>query len=262
MSSDVARLDLRLRRRAIYGYTIGMALYALVIVALYPSFKNDTSLNKLTEKGSTVAALFGASGPLTTPPGWLNANLYANFVPLIVLLLTIGYGASSLAGQNEDGTLGLIATLPLSRRRIALQKTATMVLQAVPVTLATMLCVLAGRGFDLTINTTGLIGVTTGSLLLGVDFGATAMLVGAVTGSRGSAIGVTSGFAAASYLLSSLAPAVSWLHPARYASVFFYAVGDGQVSHGLPLGWAGVLVAVAALAVAGCLAAIDRLDVR
>ena len=115
-SNGITRLDLRLRRRAMYGYTLGMAAYTFVIVALYPSFKNDTSLNKLTAKGSTVAALFGASGPLTTPSGWLNANLYANFAPLILLLLTIGYGASCLAGQDEDGTLGLVATLPISRR--------------------------------------------------------------------------------------------------------------------------------------------------
>jgi ABC-2 type transport system permease protein len=262
MSSDVARLDLRLRRRSMYGYAIGMALYELVIVALYPSFKNDTSLNKLTENGSTVAALFGANGPLTTPQGWLNANLYANFVPLIVLMLTIGYGATSLAGQDEDGTLSLVATLPLSRRRIALQKATTMVLQAVPVSLATVLCVLAGRGFDLTIATTGIIGGTVGALLLGVDFGAIAMLVGAATGSRGTALGVTSALAAAAYLVSSLAPVVSWLHPARFASLFFYAVGDGQVSHGLSLASAGVLVSVAVLAITGCLLAFDRFDIR
>jgi ABC-2 type transport system permease protein len=262
MSSDVVRLDLRLRRRSMYGYAIGMAVYVLVIVALYPSFKNDTSLNKLTENGSTVAALFGATGPLTTPQGWLNANLYANFVPLIVLMLTIGYGAASLAGQDEDGTLSLLATLPLSRRRIALQKAATMVLQAMPVSLATVLCVLAGHGFDLTVDITGIIGVTVGSLLLGVDFGAIAMLVGAATGSRGTALGVTSALAATAYLLSSLAPVVSWLHPARFASLFFYAVGDGQLSHGLSLAWAGILIGVAALAITGCLLAFDRLDIR
>ena len=122
MSSDVLRLDLRLRRRSLVGYTLGMAVYALVIVALYPSFKNDTSLNQLTDKGNAVAALFGANGPLTTPSGWLNANLYANFVPLIALLLAIGYGASCLAGQDEDGTLALVATLPLTRRGIVAQK--------------------------------------------------------------------------------------------------------------------------------------------
>ena len=261
-SLGVTSLDLRLRRRSTYGYTVGMAAYAFVIVALYPSFKNDTSLNKLTENGSTVAALFGATGPITTPPGWMNANLYANIVPLIILLLTIGYGASCLAGQDEDGTLSLIATLPLSRRRIALQKAVAMAALTLPVSLASLLCAVAGRGFDLTIGTQALIGVTLGVLLLGIDFGAIAMLIGAATGSRGIAVGTTSALAAASYLISSLAPVVSWLHPARFVSPFFYAVGDGQLSHGIPIGWAAVLVAIAALATSGCLLAFDRLDVH
>src|SRR5689334_15761946 len=106
-----------------------MALYAFIVVALYPSFKDDASLDKLTENGSTVAALFGATGSLSSPSGWLSANLYANFVPLIVLLLAIGCGASCIAGQDEDGTLGLLATLPLSRRRLAAEKFAAMCLQ-------------------------------------------------------------------------------------------------------------------------------------
>ena len=261
-SAGVTRLDLRLRRRSMYGYTIGMAAYAFIIVALYPSFKNDTSLNKLTENGSTVAALFGASGPLTTPSGWLNANLYANFMPLILLLLTIGYGASCLAGQDEDGTLGLVATLPISRRRLALHKAATMVALTVPVSVATLVCVLAGHGFDLTIDTGALIGVTIGALLLAVDFGAIAMLIGAATGSRGTALGISTALAAVSYLISSLAPVVRWIHRARYASPFFYAVGDGQVSHGLQPVWATVLVATAACAITACLVAFERLDIH
>jgi len=72
-------------------------------VALYPSFKNSVSLN--SRSGSTAAALSGVTGPLTSPGGWLNGNIYGNFFPLIMLLLTIGYGAACLAGQDEDGTL-------------------------------------------------------------------------------------------------------------------------------------------------------------
>ena len=133
MSGDIALLDLRLRRRLIIGHTVGIAAYAAIVVALYPSFKNDTSLNQLTENGSAVAAALGASGTLTSPPGWLSANLYANFVPLIVLLATIGYGASCIAGQDEEGTLGLVTTLPLRRRTITVDKMAAMVAQALPV---------------------------------------------------------------------------------------------------------------------------------
>ena len=186
MSTDVVRLDLRLRRRSLVAYTLGMTVYALVVVALYPSFKNDTSLNQLTDNGNAAAALFGANGPLTTPTGWLNANLSANFVPLITLLLAIGYGAACLAGQDEAGTLAMVATLPLGRRDIVSQKAATMSLQAVPVTVATMLCVLAGHGFNLPTTASGLLGITAGTVLLAIDFGALAMFVGAATGNRGA----------------------------------------------------------------------------
>jgi len=260
--ADTTRLDLRLRRRSLIGYTLGMALYAFIVVALYPSFKNDASLNRLTENGNTVAALFGATGSLTSSSGWLNSNLYANFVPLIVLLLAIGYGAASIAGQNEDGTLGLVATLPLSRRRLVAEKFATMCLQAVPVALVTMLCVLAGPGFELHIGIGNLIGTTVGVLLLAIDFGALAMLIGAVTGSRGTALGITSAIAAACYIISSLAPVVDWIHPIRFASPFFYAVGDGQLLRGLSAGWAGVLAGVAIVLGLAAAEAFDRLDVH
>lgn len=262
MNGDVLRIDLRLRRRGIYGYTIGITLYVLVIVALYPSFKNDTSLDQLTAHGSTVAALFGANGPLTTPTGWLNANLYANFLPLILMLVTIGYGAAGLAGQDADGTLGLITTLPLSRTGIVAQKAIALVLLCLPLGVATLACALAGRGFQLSLGTGGLLGVTAGTLLLGIDFGAIAMLTGALTGSRGTALGTTAAIAAASYLLATLAPVVPWLHAARYASLFYYAVANNQLSHGLPLGSAAILTVTALAATIGAARAFERLDVR
>ena len=262
MAVDIVALDLRMRRRALIGYSLGMALYAFVIVALYPTFENDASLNQFTENGSTIAALFGATGSLTSPTGWLNANLYANFVPLIMLLMTIGYGASSIAGQHEDGTLGMITTLPLSRQAIAAQKLVAMSVQAVPVALITALCIAAGRGFDLHIGITHLAGITTAVVLLGIDFGALALFVGALTGSRGVAVGTASVFAAASYLISSLAPVVRWLHPARFGSLFFYAVGDGQLEHGLTAADAAVLIAIGLVLSLAAVYAFARLDVR
>ena len=73
MLADITRLDLRLRRRSVIGYAAGMALYTLIVVALYPSFKGSASLNSLS--GSTAAALFGVTGRLTSPGGWLNGNM-------------------------------------------------------------------------------------------------------------------------------------------------------------------------------------------
>lgn len=195
----------------------------------------------------------------------MNANLYANFLPpLIILLLNIGYGASCIAGQNEDGTLGLVVTLPLSRTRIALQKVAAMWLVAVPVSLVIAFCVFAGRGFDVRIGTGALIGVTVSLLLLGIDFGgALAMLIGVSTGSRPIALGVASMIAAAAYLINSLAPVVVWLRPARLVSPFFYAVGgDNQLVEGVSVSAFVVLTAIAVVLSWSAIAAFGHLDVN
>ncbi len=262
MSAEIARYDLYNRRRSTLWYAIGMALYMLVIVVLYPSFKHSTELNKLTQGNSPLAALFGATGTLTSPGGWINVNAYANFLPLIMLLLTIGYGAGAIAGQSEDGTLGLLVVLPLDRRRILAGKVATMIVQALILAVTVAACVYLGRAFQVTLDPWRVATTTLAVLLLGVDLGLIALAVGAATGSRGTAIGVTSALAALCYLISSLAPVVHWIHSLRFVSLFYWAVGDQQLTNGAGPESFAVLLGVA---MAGAMAAsttFRRLDVR
>src|SRR5690349_11478143 len=188
MAADVTRYDLYNRRRSTVWYAVGMAFYMLVVVALYPSFEHSTELNKLTQGNSPLAALFGASGTLTSPAGWMNVNAYANFLPLIMLLLTIGYGAGAIAGQNEDGTLGLLVALPLARRRILAGKVATMIVQALVLALTVAACVYVGRAFQVTLDPLHVATATVAVFLLGIDLGLIALALGAATGSRGTAI--------------------------------------------------------------------------
>ncbi len=262
MPIDVARLDLRLRRRSTIGYALGIAVYTFVIVALYPQFRNDTGLNSLTSGDNAMAALFGAVGSITSPDGWLNANLYANFGPLIVLLVTIGYGAACIAGQNEDDTLALVATQPVPRRSIVAQKIGALVVQATVVAVAIAVVVVIGRSFELPIPVSNVVAASIGLLLLGLDFGLFALVVGSITGSRGTALGVASAVATVSYVVSSMAPVVTWLKPLRPFSLFYWSIGNNQLVYGLSgrswlvLGLVAVALVVAAMAV------FDRLDIR
>ena len=151
MHTQITHLDVSAKRRSVLAYSLGMGLYALVVVALYPAFKSSTSLDKLIQNDPTGAALFGVTGTISSSGGWLNANIYANFFPLIMLLVTVGYGAASLAGQDEDGTLCLIATLPVRRDSIVLQKVLAMTIQAAALAAVVGICVVVGRFFNLTI---------------------------------------------------------------------------------------------------------------
>jgi ABC-2 type transport system permease protein len=260
MNREIVSLDLKFRRRSLIGYSVGMALYALAVVALYPAFKDSTNLDQLTSGSSGIAALFGISGSITSPTGWISANIYANFFPLLILLLTIGYGASCIAGQEHDGHLELIMSLPFARTQVITAKIVTLILQAAVFSTVVFGCVLAGRGFELTINTGQLLTATLGVLLLGVDFGLLALAIGAATGNRGLALGLTSAIAGASYLASSLAPLVGWLKPARYASLFYWSVGDNQLDNGLTPAAAAILAAVGVALALAALKAFQRHD--
>lgn len=262
MPPDLMLMDLRLRRRSMIWYAAGMAGYAFVIVAMYPSMRHDTSLSDLMQGNQTAAALFGVTGSLTSPVGWINGNLYANFLPLLVLLLTIGYGANAIAGQAEEGILGLVAALPLSRRHLVLEKAVALVAVALPMALATMAVVLVGPHYQLHLSVWPLIGTTLTVVLLGVDFGLLALVTGAATGRRGGALATASAVAVTAYLISSLAPVVSWAHKVRFVSLFYWAVGDDQLGTGPSATAIIVLTGTAVVLLAAALAAFRRLDIR
>jgi len=262
MHADITRLDIARRRRSLLGYCLGMAIYALLVVAMYPAFKTSTSLDNLIRSDSTAAALFGVTGPISSTGGWLNGNIYANFFPLIMLLLTIGYGAACLAGQDEDGTLGLLAALPVRRTAIVSQKAAAMAAQAAALAATVAVLVIIGRSFQLQITVASVASVSAAVFLLGLDFGLITMAAGALTGRKGTAVGIGTALAAASYLVSSLAPVASWIRPGRYASLFYWSIGNNQISHGVSPGDYAVLTVTGLLALAATVLAFQRLDVH
>ena len=262
MHSDLIRLDLRLRRRMLIGTSLGAAAYLLLVVAVYPSFRHDSAIDAMVTANPAAAAAFGITGSITSPEGWLSANMYANFGPLLALLLTIGYGSAAIAGQDSEGLLGLLATLPVSRTWMVAEKAVTLLVAALAVPLVSYVVCLAGPHFELQPRWGALLGASIALTLLAFDLGALALLVGAITGSRGAALGAASAAAAAAYLVSSLSPVVDLAHRVRWLSPFYWAVGDAQLVQGVTV---EELVALLVLGVVLCGAtamAFRRLDVH
>ncbi len=123
-------------------------------------------------------------------------------------------------------------------------------------------CAAVGHWFDLTTSPARIVASSAAVLALGIDFGLLAMAVGALTGRRGVALGVGVGLAAASYLTSSLAPVVSWISPARYASLFYWSVGDNQLANGVTAADWAVLLGAGTFILFLAVAAFERLDLH
>ncbi|MDQ2757262.1 MAG: ABC transporter permease [Actinomycetota bacterium] len=262
MRTEVVGLDLRLRRRTLLGTALGAAAYLLLVIAVYPSFRRDSGFDAMIAANPAAAAAFGVSGSITSPAGWLGANMYANVAPLLALLLSIGYGAAAIAGQDDDGTLGLVTSLPLSRPEVLAQKAVVLWAVSLVVPLAALVTCVAGPAFQLSPDWGHLGWVTVSTALLAFDLGAVALLVGALTGSRGVALGTASSVAMVAYLVSALAPVVPAMGTVRWLSPFTWAVGNEQLARGQTLGGMVALVGLGVLLVGVTLPAFRRLDIH
>jgi ABC-2 type transport system permease protein len=262
VSLAVARLDLRQRGRGLFFWSLGFAAYVLVIVVMYPSFKDSASLDDFVTESPGLAAAFGISGSLTSPSGWLNANIYANFLPLVLLLLGIGYGAMAIAGQEEKGTLAFVQVMPIARRRVLVEKIGVLKLQVAVVGAVCFVCCIVGRAFELDVSVANLAWTTVAAVLLAVDFGILSLAVGSLTGDRAHALAVAGGAAAGFYLIASLAPIVEAFDAIKWTSLWYWSVSDGQLTTGVSVADIVVLAATGLVVAVVAVVAYERHDLR
>jgi ABC-2 type transport system permease protein len=253
---------LRDARRAIAWWTLGLAAMTALMIAVYPSVRDNPDLNKLVEDyPDAFKAFFGLGGEVdyTSAVGYLNSELFSFMVPLLLTIAAIGAGARATAGEEERGTLDLLLANPLSRRRLVLEKVAALAAELALLALALWLSLLVGTELTGMQVTAGhLAAATLTAALFAFAYGVIALLLGAATGRRGVATGVAAAAAVAAYLLSSLAELVDALKPIRVASPFYHYAAGEPLRAGMSAGHAGLLVLLACLAAVAAAVAFDR----
>lgn len=264
MSAHVASRALHDRRRGLLGWSIGIGLYVAMIVAVWPSIRGAEQLKAaIDDYPKALKELFGgaSSFDFSTPGGYLNAELFSLMVPLLLGVFAIGFGASTLAGEQERGVLDLILVNPLRRRRVVLEKALSLATGVVALAAAAAVVIaVAGVAAGMHLGTSRLVAAIAGAALLCVLHGYVALLVGAATGSRAAAIGVSASVFTAGYLLQALAGLVAWLRPLRVFSPFYLYNGSMPITHGFALGHDAVLLALCVAALVAAVAVFERRD--
>jgi ABC-2 type transport system permease protein len=235
--------------RGLVFWTVGIVLLVLVTVSIWPSIEGNADLTEAIENyPEELKAFLGGSLDFATAAGYLNAELYSLMVPLLLLVYGIGAGARAIAGEEEAGTLDLLLSHPLRRRRVLLEKLGAAV--ALLIVLGAIVFVsvtLSSAAFGLDVGTLDVAAATLAAVLLGATFAALAILVGAATGSRALAIAVPTAVVIASYLLFGLGNLVDALEPLRPLSPWEWYAGGDPLRNGFD--WAGTLLLAAATAV-------------
>jgi ABC-2 type transport system permease protein len=265
MLRSIALKSLRDSQRGFLWWSLGLVGFVALIISVYPTVHSNPSLNKLAQdypQALKAFIAFGGQVDYTTPAGYLGIELFSLMVPLLLLIAAIGTGAGAIAGEEERGTLELLLANPVSRTQVVLEKSVALVLEIAALGLVLWLALWIGAisaGMD--ISAGRLASATVSAVVLALAYGALALLLGAATGRRVLAIGVTAAAGVAAYLVNGLAPLVHALEiPQKLSPFYHYAAGD-PLRHGLA--WSHVLVLVAITAVATALApgAFSRRDV-
>ena len=264
MNTEVLRQALRTSRRTILGWTVGVAVFLVINVATYPAVKGQAQYDDLMQDmPDAMLALFGieADLSLTSPAGYLISQVFGFLLPMLFVFLAVSVGSRLLASEEEAGTLDLLLALPVSRRRVAVEKFTAMIVVILVVGFASWVT-LAVSSPTVGLNA-GLGAMAVGVLaavLFGVQSGALALGVGAAFGRRAPAIAVASVVAIAGFLLESLAEIADVLKPVRWLGPFHFVNGNTPMLHGLRALDVAVLVGLALAAAWAGLWAFERRD--
>jgi len=263
MLRSVFLKTLRDQGHALLWWGIGLVALAVMMVLFYPSVGGNPAMEGYLEAlPEELLALFGGeSADFTSPEGFLNVELFSLIAPLLLLIFAIGFGSNAIAGEEERGTLELLLSNPLTRWRVAVEKSGAMVVATLMLGLVFWVgLAAASMAIGMEISLSNLAAACFSMALLGLTFGALALAVGCARGKRGLSMGVASAGAVAAYFLNGLAPVVEVLEPFRKLSPFYYYISAEPLKNGLDLGHAAVLAGVTAVLLVVGLVVFERRD--
>lgn len=129
--------ELRKRRGATIGWGIGLALYVLYVIMLYPSI--GAQYAQIDLDSALFQAFIGSDLASMATFAGFYAIYVPSYLPLLLAVYAILNGSGTLAGEEEEGTLELFLTLPLARWQMVLAKALALSLALLVILLVTAL---------------------------------------------------------------------------------------------------------------------------
>lgn len=237
------------RRWSAAAWSLGISAFITLNVLVYSSIRGQAhTLNQvLNNLPAGARALLGGSSNFLSPVGYLNSKLYYLFLPLIFTMLALSLVRHLLSREEDNGTLELLLSRPISRGKLLLAKLIASLLITVSVgTIALLATLFSAWSISYDISGYRLVQATAMTLLLSTLFGSIAWaLVSIGRLGKTTSVAAAGALALSSYLFSSLEGFASWLKwPAKLLPYHYYdptAVLNGSYNW-----WnaAGMIVAI------------------
>jgi ABC-2 type transport system permease protein len=238
--------EIRSRWRAILGWGFGLILFGAVYISIFPGlFEQLQSLKDLS-----VYKLVGMR--LGSVEGYM-ASVVLVYIPILLCIYCIIASTSTLAGEEDNGTLELIVSMPLSRGQILTAKAIALSGVALFIMIIASIgnaFILAAIKIDNPINVTpfGLFTALMSSLPLALVLIMIGFFLGAILPNHRLSATVLTIFFIASFFGENIAGMVKSLEPIRYLSLFnYYNTTETIFTDGAQLSDIVILLGIAAV---------------
>ena len=246
----------RWKSMAIAMFSLGLLVW--MVMAVY----QDIDISAYSDLPEVFLSIMGI------PEGADVASLavgvmYSFYAALTLAGLAVSMGSASVAGEERDGTIGLLLGNPKSRTNVLVSKAASMVL-------------LVGLGslalWGAAPLVAGILDVRMGGMQIGpyalhlfvnaLFYGFLAMAIGAWTGRRGLASGVSAGVMALGFVAVGIFPIIEgWENVSKVFPWHYFDSGQ-PVINGIQWGDLAVLVGAIVVLAAIALVGVNRRDLR
>jgi ABC-2 type transport system permease protein len=234
MLNNIFRKTVYEKRWMILAWALGLFSMTFFTMIFYPYLKNSGFEEVVANAPKSLQNLLGDASNYKTVVGYVDQQIFALRLPMMSMIMAIIVFVGIGVGDEDRGTLETLLALPVSRTKAFWQKFAAGAALTGLASVGIFIAVVAS--FPIihgSMNYWNLAQATFGCWLISLVFGSLAYALGAASGKRGLTIGVTSGLAFISYMVSSLAPAVDKLSVAQKFTPFYYYNVPGIAQHGL-----------------------------
>lgn len=261
MLANVFTKTLRDRQLGILIGGFGVVLTALLGLAVYSGL-DDTFVELFEAMPDAYLAVLGLGGASNTGSIILGQTV-SLMAPLVLGGLAISMGSAAIAGEERDGTLGILLGNPRSRRNIVMSKAAALVLLVVVGgALIWVGSYMSALAFGTDMSALHLGGAMLHAVAISIFFGFLALALGSWSGNRGISSGTTTGFLLVSFLAAGLLPLVSGLENLARFFPWYYLNSAQPLANGADWGHLSVLIGASVVLTVLSLVGVARRDLK
>jgi ABC-2 type transport system permease protein len=194
--------------------------------------------------------------------GYAVGELFNLIAPAAMVGYAVVVGGSTIAGEEDTGTMSILSAQPVTRASIVAGKALALLAGLVGAAVLLWIGVsIASAAYGVGLDLGGLTAICVHLLFLAIAFGAIAIAVGGLTGNPGLATGLAGALAVASYVANAMLPLAN-LGDWAGLSPWYYFAGSNPLTNGID-GWhLLVLAAIAAVAAVVAFAGFSRRDLK